>query len=415
MAMTDISDDVVIDILPRLPVKSLMRFNSVCKAWHALFRNPDFISMHSVKRAALCKSNTPLLVKRGAHGENCLTFISSTANHDGSEKTLWIKEIIYLPIGWNLLSNPRVVGPCNGLLCLFEHTNPVKIVLWNPATREFKPLPLAPIENDDSSSTQITFCEEVGFGFDSKSNDYKVIMFISDLKGGRRRLRRAELYSLKRDCWKEIPSWRGILPAADDIVFDVRLSSLYVDGVYYWLMVGDHTDWIMSFNMADEVFDIMPLSNFSVSIADEVFERTGMPASSRRGRYRTTLAILDGSIHAFLYPRSYSFEDYFVYIWVMTENGVKESWIKQARIGPISRDHLPVGFWESGELCLEDSIGKLVLYDPGTQKVKNLKLHGVKYRLLPANYAESLVFINGRGEDEDKPIIRVRYRTVISS
>lgn len=47
-------EDLVIDqILSRLPVKSLMRFKSVCKRWHSLPTNPSFIASHLKHR------NTP--------------------------------------------------------------------------------------------------------------------------------------------------------------------------------------------------------------------------------------------------------------------------------------------------------------------------------------------------------------------
>ncbi|XP_058217013.1 probable F-box protein At1g14315 [Rhododendron vialii] len=36
--------DITIEILSRLPVKSLLRFKSVCKTWYALIETPDFFS-----------------------------------------------------------------------------------------------------------------------------------------------------------------------------------------------------------------------------------------------------------------------------------------------------------------------------------------------------------------------------------
>lgn len=41
-----IPDEVMFDVLLRLPSKSLMRFKSVCKAWHAMISSPIFINAH---------------------------------------------------------------------------------------------------------------------------------------------------------------------------------------------------------------------------------------------------------------------------------------------------------------------------------------------------------------------------------
>lgn len=39
-------EDVIIEVLSRLPVKCLLRFRCVCKHWCAIFKNPSFISKH---------------------------------------------------------------------------------------------------------------------------------------------------------------------------------------------------------------------------------------------------------------------------------------------------------------------------------------------------------------------------------
>jgi len=41
-----ISEELIIEILVRLPVQDLIRFKSVCKAWHAIISDPFFVRMH---------------------------------------------------------------------------------------------------------------------------------------------------------------------------------------------------------------------------------------------------------------------------------------------------------------------------------------------------------------------------------
>ncbi|KAI3930854.1 hypothetical protein MKW92_012096, partial [Papaver armeniacum] len=40
-------NDVFLEILMCLPVKSLLRFKSVCKSWYALIKSSDFIHRHA--------------------------------------------------------------------------------------------------------------------------------------------------------------------------------------------------------------------------------------------------------------------------------------------------------------------------------------------------------------------------------
>ncbi|KAF5732926.1 F-box and associated interaction domains-containing protein putative isoform 1 [Tripterygium wilfordii] len=387
MKMKEIPEDLLIDILSYLPVKSLMRFKAVCKAWRDLFRNPDFITKHYHKRATLSKSNTSVLLKHSANGEDCFSFLSSTVNDDGSE-VIGIAESIYVPFYGEYLRNPKILGPFHGLLCLVEYGIHGKIALWNPAIREFKLLPDLLPDLLPWPGMGITGLEEVGFGFDTKNNDYKVIAFACSSDGARM-VYRAELYSLTSESWRDIPT--SVLPTEE---FSFCFDPYYIHGVCYWLITCKNGDWIMSFDMADEVFEIMQLPDFGVCLRTHFIK----------------FAILDASILAVVYPWHNNPVRCFD-IWVMNEPGVKESWVKRARIAPISGVKDPIGFWKSGELCFKDSGNQLVLYDSSTQQVKNLLLHGAKYRTQVVNYTESLVQINGRREDAC-PIVRIRNRNL---
>ncbi|MFQ6647116.1 hypothetical protein Gotur_019251, partial [Gossypium turneri] len=79
---------------------------------------------------------------------------------------------------------PSVYGACHGLLCLLDPSKD-KAAIWNPSTREFKILPPSSIQRPPNFSpfeeTYLTLDDvsfnDAAFGFDSKTDDYKVIRF----------------------------------------------------------------------------------------------------------------------------------------------------------------------------------------------------------------------------------------------
>lgn len=58
----ELLDELVVEILLRLPVKSLLRFKSVSKAWRAIISDPFFIRSHLQHSALKWKHNPSLLI-----------------------------------------------------------------------------------------------------------------------------------------------------------------------------------------------------------------------------------------------------------------------------------------------------------------------------------------------------------------
>ncbi|TQD90885.1 hypothetical protein C1H46_023564 [Malus baccata] len=75
------TDIICLQILPRLPSKSLMRFKCVCKSWSSLIRNPSFADIHqSFHRNKL----TNLLLTTWDKATRQQHFLSVQINQDGS-------------------------------------------------------------------------------------------------------------------------------------------------------------------------------------------------------------------------------------------------------------------------------------------------------------------------------------------
>ncbi|KAK4595738.1 hypothetical protein RGQ29_014004 [Quercus rubra] len=130
-------EDLVIQILLWLPVVSLLRYKCVCKSWYALINGQNFINKH------LLHNQTTLTRTRAQY--------FGIPNHVATNR----------------------VDSSNGLVCLHGNIYGIDIVLWNPATNETKVVPESRISPQGRVSTT-----DIGFGFDFKTNEYKVVKLL---------------------------------------------------------------------------------------------------------------------------------------------------------------------------------------------------------------------------------------------
>ncbi|KAF5733150.1 F-box and associated interaction domains-containing protein putative isoform 1 [Tripterygium wilfordii] len=131
-----IPDDLVLDILTTLPVKALKRFRCVCKAWCDLFGNTDFIHAHCIKQTTLEKER--FFVNHYDKTDDECNSVISIFESDCDE-VLNFTETIRIPFNEVFLNDPFIIGFCNGIVCVSDDVK--NIGFWNPATREYKPLP----------------------------------------------------------------------------------------------------------------------------------------------------------------------------------------------------------------------------------------------------------------------------------
>ncbi|MFQ6658602.1 hypothetical protein Gotur_027794 [Gossypium turneri] len=399
MARIELPEALVMEILSKLPVKSLIRFNCVCKYWCSSFQIPHFIFKHYHNN--LENSNLNLLLRR--HDGNTFQPYLSQLSNEKDQKNL-VKQNIHLPFFKNAI--PSVYGACHGLLCLQEPSTD-KAALWNPSTREFKILPPSSIQRPPYLSPMegnlalygVSF-DHAALGFDSKTNDYKVIRFVSFIYYHSPFVTRTfvnieeeqryayphyefqvELYSSRSDSWKEIPC---PLYTPTDLI----LGNNYVDGICYWkTMTEAYLGLILLFDLANQKFSILPFPEITGSCL-HYYDNILM----FNGSLSVIVCLLDGA--------GMSFD-----LWVTSE-GV---WSKQFSIESISGVLHPLGFGKNGELFLRDTNNEIVLFDLSTQELKELEIntyldHFQESISLHA-YVESLVRINGIQEHE-KHIIR---------
>ncbi|KAF5935655.1 hypothetical protein HYC85_026784 [Camellia sinensis] len=323
-------EEVLIEILSRLPVKSLLRFTCVSKPWRSLITSPSFINTHLNKSTN--NTLTHLLLLRytclNPNQEHySLRFDNKTFNHY-AEFTSPFKTHFYF----------RVVGTCNGLVCLSDDQFGDKhnIILWNPMIRKHVAHP-KPILSLDS---YIPYMSVLGFGFDLRTNDYKVVR-ISHFERRKNAipLPKVKVYSLKTGSWK-------------------ALTCGQVTATRY--------------------------GRFCSVI--EIHRCVGC-SDCRSGRNGAVIAITACYAPLRNVVDSEEFEPE-----ALVESGVAHQ--KDNSVVKMGLEEAHKG-WESGELLMGTRGGDMVSYQPESKRIEKHGLHGVKGSFYATPYVESLVLLNG--------------------
>ncbi|KAK9285640.1 hypothetical protein L1049_024838 [Liquidambar formosana] len=287
---------VVMDIFCKLPIKSLMYCRCVCKAWRDLVLDPCFATQHLTTRPP-----TTILTLQcdGERKRNIYMVEPEASDLDAITKV----KIPNLGI--------QIVGSCNGLLCLCAEQNSHHcFYILNPFTGECMTLPKI---KTDPKHTSVS-----GFGFSSKTNQYKVIRISCRWEPGSSSTKaEAEIYTVGSG-----GSWREIGYAPD--YYFLGGYAIFLNGALYWIVdggIGEHfRELVCAFDIGNEQFLKIPL-----------------PVSyfSEQHGFWTNIGVLEGRLYV---CGAYSG----VEIWVMNDNGVEESWTKEVvlqnvRVQPFSQ------------------------------------------------------------------------------
>ncbi|KEH37624.1 putative F-box domain-containing protein [Medicago truncatula] len=115
-------DELIAEILSRLPVKTLMQMKCVCKSLKTLISHPSFVKMHLHRSPR----NTHVLL---------LPDCANPDEMDLSAVPIPVSHLLESPLAigykypYYLLSNmdcDHVIGSCNGLICLRGDTRDTK-------------------------------------------------------------------------------------------------------------------------------------------------------------------------------------------------------------------------------------------------------------------------------------------------
>ncbi|KAI9109321.1 hypothetical protein K1719_019665 [Acacia pycnantha] len=379
--------EIVLEILYRLPGKSLVKFTCVCKAWNSLITDQTFIYDHLNRTIQVSNDNNILFFHlyfyefRGQrrhllmHHENeycySLYSVNKQTNHSFLER-LPFSNLLFPHHRW-----PLFVSTSNGLVCLSDRYSPLDyetILIWNPFLRKYLVLP-KPIKTFKKREL-LEYSPCFGFGFDSRNNDYKVIRLMDHWRT--EDTPHVEVYSLVSRSWRSIT---------------VRVPQFRLRG-YNWLrtpFVNGAVHWIVSRRRSDGLDDTFILS---FDVTEEKFRELTLPRQSEWIPSR--LLVVEGGHLLAIVNQRYKNQQLVCNIWVMKEYGIAESWTKlfefdQSHYGGIT-DILALT--RSGKVVMADLVDRAIFFvDPIKELVEPLA-HPAYYTTYVGSYVESLFFIN---------------------
>ncbi|KAF8049762.1 hypothetical protein N665_2121s0003 [Sinapis alba] len=229
-----LSLDIIVEILKKLPSKSLVRFRSVSKEWLNIINSRrDFIE--SIVTRSL-SSHPPLKLP---------IFIF----HHSVPETFFTVSPVFSPTTDHVVTIPRPSHPCTfhyqysrGLICCSSSESHL-VTIYNPTTRQLFPLP--EIQTPPTTRSGLSSCF---FGYDPITNQYKVLSIVVNCD---ERKQTYHVFTLGR---REQQSWRIVKGIDEESCPDDY--SVCIDGtIYYNASRQGGATMLLSFNIRSERFD----------------------------------------------------------------------------------------------------------------------------------------------------------------
>ncbi|XP_076940105.1 F-box only protein 8-like [Bidens hawaiensis] len=364
--------------MSRLPVKSLIQFQSVSKTWKSVIDSPDFIIKHY--NCQLKHTQVQHLVV--TYADRLVTYSGQVDYEqkyvpfvdDEQKVSLTLYQLV------EMLLCSRIIGSYHEFLGLYSRScrntlNMDVVVLWNPSIRKAVAVVVPNIGN-----WRYETALPLGFWFCRETNDLKIVKInYANLFGMGSNPLEVEVFTFSTGTWRRS---YGNLPRKS--IHFVLHKEVVLDGVYNWLanerITADELRYmIISFDMTSEEFTELILPH---SLKPEFMSKLG-----------ESLVVVGRDKHAIS-------SDYDV--WVMGD-GVPKSFTKLFTFTP-KEDHMTLMFWKCGEFIIDipkqgDDQVQLVVYEFYPRGFVNLGIDGLENSLYVCHYMETLLL--------DQPGLRI--------
>lgn len=287
-------NDLMFKIFLLLPIKSLLRFTCVCKAWYKLIHCAEFVEAYNSQA-----ETTPILL-RNHNQERANTFHVETQLKLSENFCLFPcssstskKFIHFLEIGDekgkimdpNISCSGSVVAACSGLILITSMYEPYwkkrrafsdaplidclekpgRLIIMNPMTRKFIGFPLGTLPYGQTSHDYgRRINESYGLVFSHSEGVYKVVHLFKDKSTHIA----CEILSLGTRSWKAVDGPNG------GVIRKFSHVPITAIGALHWLPDSSGTDYIVSMDADNERFSMTDLPK-TLGIYDRLLEMGG--------------------------------------------------------------------------------------------------------------------------------------------
>ncbi|CAI9109518.1 OLC1v1009351C1 [Oldenlandia corymbosa var. corymbosa] len=320
-----VPEEIVTEILLKLPVRSLMRCNCVSKTWRALIRNLSIGHKHLNRNNN--RNNSVFLIRQiednrfsnesEKYHELLLTHKCDKDDNPGDYHHYYNNFSLLVLSSCLPPDEPQLqlYGSCNGILCISKWVR--RPYLYNPVTRECLKLPDSSANMNGSWDRSL-----MGFGFDALTNDYKVMSCL-------------DVNALINNPIRvfEVTLTLGKLGPA---------AGVFVNGSCHW--VGEYrlTNFILKFDFQTEIFGIIKFPS-------------SKEASGTGGR-NSSISVLGDSLALIIEK----FMRGFFEVWVMTHQDGEGplSWSKRCTVRVGHNFSTVLTCWDNDWILLRSYCGR---------------------------------------------------------
>ncbi|XP_057436178.1 F-box/kelch-repeat protein At3g23880-like [Lotus japonicus] len=305
-----------VQILLRLPVRSLIRFKSVCKSWRSLISDPKFGKSHFDLAAA---PTHRYLVRKINDSSEIESLDFNASLHDESSAIVKLtlpfpSPLVETIIDTRFHQNPiYILGSCRGFVVVAYERG--SVVVWNPSTGLQKPIP------DISGEVTLEFLN--GFGYHTSTDDYLLVCvslipleyLLEQIDDYRNHI---SYFSLKTNSFTEMDDYQADVQYVDIGNFDSRVGS-YLNDALHWLVISFDTKHqvIIAFDLEERTLSEIPISHHLAK------ELTFTQYYLREQYYLRVM----GECLSLCYPGNTNMTSK-AEIWMMKEYKVQSSWTK---------------------------------------------------------------------------------------